>query len=148
MSLIDLSGLTVSHMLVTKYQSVRNKITKKTQLVNHGFCRSRWAEIEYVLWLKGEKIDLYLDLTRDLQKKKKWNMKMTVIPVLNCILGMVHGGFEKNFWKRKIRWRKKKNCCTVKLEYWEESWRASMNYSGKDFWENPLGIFVRKTHTD
>ena len=42
------------------------------------------------IFKKPEKINKYMDLAREL--KKLWNMKMTVIPIILSVLGMVFKG--------------------------------------------------------
>ena len=42
---------------------------------------------------ENKTIDKYLDLTREL--KKLWNMKVTVIPVVVGVLGIISKGFRK-----------------------------------------------------
>ena len=42
-----------------------------------------------------EKKDKYLDLTRGLKKKKQWNMKVTIIPIVIGVFGTVSKGLVK-----------------------------------------------------
>ena len=60
-------------------------------------------EMQKVLWYfemqpdhpipeKYEKINKYMDLARDLKKKKLWNMKLTVIPIVSRALGTIPKG--------------------------------------------------------
>ena len=58
-----------------------------------GFCCSS------IPLKENEKIDKYLDLTKEL--KKLWNMKVMVIPVLGGALGTVPKGLEKKLGKWK-----------------------------------------------
>ena len=60
-----------------------------------------------------EKKYKYLDLARDL--KKLWNMKVTIIPIVNGAFGT---------WKLADGWRpSKRQHYWERLEYWEESWK-------------------------
>ena len=72
-----------------------------------------------------EKKDKYLDLAREL-KKKLWNMRVTIIPIVIGAFGTVTKGLLKGLadldvgaWEETIiqqhYWKR--------LEYWEESWR-------------------------
>ena len=51
---------------------------------------------------KSKKIDKFLDFARE-QKKKQWNIRVTVISNVVGALGTVPSGFEKRLEKREIR---------------------------------------------
>ena len=50
---------------------------------------------------ENEKGNKYLDLAREL--KKLWNMKMTVIPIITVVFGMVHKDSVRGLEGMKIR---------------------------------------------
>ena len=52
---------------------------------------------------EDEKLDKYLNFSRDL--KKLWNMKMTVIPIVVRALGTVPKNMAKKFHELEIRER-------------------------------------------
>ncbi len=53
---------------------------------------------------ESEKKDKDLDLAREL-KKKLWNMKVTIIPIIICALGTVTKGLIKGLEDLEIRGR-------------------------------------------
>ena len=52
---------------------------------------------------ESEKRDNYLDLARELKKNQLWNMKVTVIPIVNGALGTVTKGLVKRLVDLEIR---------------------------------------------
>ena len=60
---------------------------KKENLQNCGFCCPGWPQKK----TESEKKDKYLDLAREL-KKKLWNMKVTIIPIMIGAFGTVTKG--------------------------------------------------------
>ena len=50
---------------------------------------------------ESEKINKCMDLTREL--RKLWNMKVTVIPIVISVLGMVLKGLERGLEELEIR---------------------------------------------
>ena len=91
---------------------------------------------EIKLKKKNEKKDKYLDLDREL-KKKLWNMKATMIPVLIGAVSTINKGLLKRDWKT---WKKGyPNYSIVKiLELCrEESWRPEESCCHSDSCEKP-----------
>ena len=82
-----------------------------------------------------------MDLSRQLKKKKKnWNIKVTVIPIVIGALGTIPKGLVKGLedWKledklRPFRIQHYKDW----LEYWEESWRLEETCCHSDSSERP-----------
>ena len=90
---------------------------------------------------ESEKLNKYLDRARELKKKKLWNMKVMVIPIIVGTLGTVLDGLEK--YRRN--WKPKKESRPYRLqhyqdrlEYWEESWRPEETFCRSDSSERPL----------
>ena len=54
---------------------------------------------------ESEKIQKYLNLNRELKKKKLWNVRVTVIPVAAGTLGRVSKVLERRLLELKIRGR-------------------------------------------
>ena len=62
---------------------------------------------------ESEKRDKYLDLAREL--KKLWNMKVTLIPIVICILRTILKGLGKWLEDLEIRGRAKTIQTTIKI---------------------------------
>ena len=62
-------------------------IKKKKNLSSSGFCLSADYRVKMK---KKQRKDKYLDLARE--PKKLWNMRVTVIPIVNVALGTVTKG--------------------------------------------------------
>ena len=76
-----------------------------------------------------EKKDKYLDLAWEL-KKKLWNMKVTIIPILIGDLGTVTKWSVQGLKDLEITGRVENiqtNHYWDRPEYWEESWRLVVN---------------------
>ena len=54
---------------------------------------------------ESEKKDRYTNLARDLKEKKLWNMKLPVIPIVTCALGIVPKGVIPGLDDLEIRVR-------------------------------------------
>ena len=94
----------------------------KENLQNCRFCCPAWPQDKTE---SNQKRDKYLDLARKL-KKKLWNMKVTIIPIVIGAFGTVTKGLLKawRIWKLGAEWRSSKQQHSWKRpEYWEESWR-------------------------
>ena len=50
-----------------------------------------------------EKKDRYLDLAKELKKKKLWNMKVTIIPIRIGAFGLVTKGLLKGLEDMEVR---------------------------------------------
>ena len=86
-----------------------NNKTKKENLPNSGL----GVPADHRVKLKeSEKIDNYLDIAREL-KKKTWNMKVTMVPIVIGALDTVTKGFVQRLEDLEIRGRieAKLQCC-------------------------------------
>ena len=80
--------------------------------------RYKWKLTENEKWGK------YLQFIIEQNKKKLWNMRLTVVPVVVGALGTVPKGLERRLKELKIPERIKTIQIirtTDRLEYWEES---------------------------
>ena len=87
-------------------------------------------------------------------KKKLWNIKIAVVPMLIVAVGTVSKGFVRKLdelkWENERRSSKLQHCWE-QPEYWEESWRLEETYCHLDFGERPsaiIGISLPLTRQD
>ena len=79
--------------------------------------------MNFVKIKEKEKIDKYLDLSRE--QGKLWNMNVTVISIVISALGMVPKGWKGDWahWRSEEESRSyRPSYCYDQLEYLEDSW--------------------------
>ena len=88
---------------------------------------------------ESEKKEKYIDLAREF--KKKWNMKVTIIPIVIGAFGTVTKDYQSDWrtWELKDEGRPSKiQHCWEWAEYWEESWRLEETCWHSNASEKPL----------
>ena len=102
-----------NHLISARRQHITDINKKKRTCEMMDFA----VPADYRMKLKeSKKKDKNLDLAREF-KKKIWNMKVMIIPIVISAFGTVT-------WKLEDEWRPSKlQHCWERPEYWEESWK-------------------------
>ena len=106
---------------------------RNCKIVNFAVPVDHWVKLK-----ENEKKNRYLYLARE--RKKLWNMKVTIISIIIGALGTVTKRFIKELedLEKKDEWRPSKLLLYWdQQEYWEESWRLEETYNRSNFSKRP-----------
>ena len=114
------------HLILPKglHHVVFNK-RKKIEFLSCEFCH--FSKFQSKKKKESEMIDKYLDLTRGLDKKKLWNIRISLYLV--CL--------ERTSKTERIRKQRRIGNCWNWPEFWEESWRPEETNFHSDSSEMP-----------